>query len=120
MRREEIVAHSIIDDDSLLVLVNNENRIIDISNKQRGYLQTKYLYLHKLYELALQHMDNITWKQRIVMAISELEDDAIFSLKNEKTVRQWNIELCLKEQFKIENRAEQEPNFFEFFPESKT
>ena len=49
------------------------------------------------------------------MDISKLEDDTIFSLKNDKTVRQWNIEFCLKEQFIIENRAEQEPTIFAFF-----
>ena len=60
VQRKEMLSRLILDNDSLLVLVDNSNRIIDISNKQWGCLRIKYIYIPKSYEQALQHMNNIT------------------------------------------------------------
>ena len=47
IQQEKMLAQLTLDDDTILVLVDNTNRIIDISSKQRGHLQTKCIYLRK-------------------------------------------------------------------------
>ena len=77
VRREELLRGGTFDDDILLTLVSDVKDIKDLSSKQKENVRNQCLYLRNSYELAIQHMNKITWKKCCKLAIDELEDDGI-------------------------------------------
>ena len=121
IRREELLRGATFDDDILLSLVSDIKDINELTSKQKENIRNQCLYLRKSYELAIQHMNKLTWKECCKLAIDELGDDGIYFVKNEKTVRRWHTQFRKCELFFTpNNRNEREPKLFSFFPDSKT
>ena len=117
----EILQVARFDDSSLLALIDDNIDIEDLSNFQRQNLRYQCTYLCKAYEIALQYMNTFSWTKCIQMALAEISDSGVFHIKNEKTIRQLNIQFRQNELFTISNqRNTKEPSIFTFFPESRT
>lgn len=74
-----------VDDDDVLVgLVQDIDNIANLTSKQQTFIRNKCLYIKKLHELALQHLNTLTWKECCSLCIVYLADTGIHFIKNEK------------------------------------
>ena len=91
-----------VDDDDVLVCLVWDIDNHRISNK-RKLICNKCLYLRKVYELALQHLNTLSWKDCCRVCVIELADARIHFIKNEKNIWRWYISVRHNEMFSIPN-----------------
>ena len=72
IRREELLRGATFDDDILLSLLSDIKDTNELTSKQKENIRNQCLYLRKSYELAIQHMNKLTWKECCKLAIDEL------------------------------------------------
>ena len=101
---------AVYDDDMIPLFILYIDNINKTTRKQEQRLRMQFLYLRKLYELALQYMNTSTWLVCICCAIQELSDNGIISVKNEQIVRRIHSQFRMNNKFIIPNmRIQREP-----------
>ena len=120
-RRIELLSDASLDDDVLIKLVANVDSNSFLTSKQREKLRTQCIYLKEVYEIAVNHMNNITWKECCAKSIDQVARNiGKRMIKNEKTIRRWNIIFRKQELLEVSNaRKSREPKLFVFFPETQ-
>ena len=84
------------------------------------YVRLKCMYLRTTYYFAVQHMNEITWKECCRLAVEDLQGYGLTYITNEKSIRRWNISFRRNETFSIPFQKEKRhPKLFSFFPEAK-
>ena len=79
------------------------------------------MYSSKSYELALQHMNDLTWTKVTQLTIDEFKDCGIYDIKHEMTIRRINVHFRVNEQMNVPNTKDaREPKVFNFFPDART
>ena len=121
IRRVTLLANAVSDDDVLKHLINDSESFEIFSSKKKEWMRTICLYLKRSYENAIQYMNLKTWSSCVKLAIEELADIGVKRIKNDKTIRRWNIRFRASENLNIQlHRSEVEPKIFCLFPEAKT
>ena len=72
VRRIELLGEGTSDDHELNILCA-ESESSNITNKGMTHLRVQFMYLRKAYELAIQFMNESTWKRYCEMCIQHLE-----------------------------------------------
>ena len=73
------------DDDELIGIIDEINSIDELSSSQRQQIRFDCLYLRKAYKVAVQNMNQITWKEYIIISIEEMKDAGFNHIKMKKT-----------------------------------
>ena len=120
IRRDKLLLKATIDDSVLYSLIRDFDENDKLTDKQITKIRYQCIYLRKAYEVAIQYMNGITWVQSIRKAIEELSDQGIIIVKNDKTIRKWNVMFRTDESFLPSHiGSEMEPKVFTFFPDCK-
>ena len=118
--RESLLRSALTDDMVLDHIVNDSKLLCKLEYKKRNCIRYRCMYLRKLYKNALQYMNSITWKECARKSISELADEGVNYIKDNKSLRRWNIEFRQNEKFILPySRIEHTPKVFSIFPEAK-
>ena len=116
-RRINLLRQASTDDDTLLSIISDVDDINELTNTQRKILRFQNIYLSKAYELALQHMNDLTWTKVTQLAVDELNDCGMSDIKNEQTIRRINVHFRVNEQMIVSNTKDaREPKLFILSP----
>ena len=92
----------------------------NMTNKCMTHLRMQFMYLRKAYELAIQFMNQKTWKQCCEICIEYLEDNGTRYCSSTWTLMKWNKQFRIYDSFDAPFLKEgREPKLFQFFPEAK-
>ena len=79
-------------DNMLTHLLIDVADINNISSHQRQTIRQQCMYLRKAYEVAIQKMNSSTWSECVKIAIDELADCGIVSIKKHRTIQLLNLQ----------------------------
>jgi hypothetical protein len=122
----ENMLQDIIEDANKVELINKDwvfnSTTALLTAKQECCIVTHCLYLRKTYEIAVQCMNDWTWKECCAEAIKVLCDCGITYVSHERTIRRWHM--FFRKNNTLPNPQGHsnkllEPNIFDFFPELK-
>ena len=117
VRRGELLLNASTDDDVLLGLLPDIDDISEATDKQKENVRLQCMYLRTAYYFAIQHMNEITWKECCRLAVEDLQGYGLTYITNEKSIRRWNISFRTNETFSIPFQKEKRhPKLFSFFP----
>ena len=111
------MSRAAFDDDELIGIIDGINSIDELSSSQRQQIRFDCLYLRKAYEVAVQNMNQITWKDCIIIAIDEMKDGGFNHIKKEKDIRRINQQFRRANLFSapfVHNKRD--PMLFSVFP----
>ena len=84
--RDNLLNQASVDDDIMLSLFSEKCVVSDLTNNQRHTIHTQCMYLCKSYNVAIQHMNKLTWTTCIWLAIQELDDSGISLIKKKDSM----------------------------------
>ena len=102
-RRIELLKTASFDDSCLEQIVASINSLSDLTIKQREILRMQCLCLKQAYESAIQFMNNKTWHDCCQLAVEEVANIGIFSVKDKRTICNWNFEFRNREKLPVSN-----------------
>ena len=90
IKRDQILSAATTDDDMLVSLLDDFQSLDNLSSYQKQHIRLDCVYLKKLYEIGIQHMNCWTWRKYSTEAISILNDAGFTHRVNERSLRTLN------------------------------
>ena len=83
--------------DDCLTKFTRKGYHVSMRSKEKRHLRMQSIYLKKVYELALQYMNNKTWRECCKMCIDILSGNDVNYIKSDQIIMKWNRKFKVKD-----------------------